>query len=142
MANKAREVYTTETLALQDGTTVEVRPLPIKRLKVAQKIINDAMTGVPQVDDNGEPVLDEDGEQVYLTDSDVLTDAFFQVVEMVMKNQAGCEKFLEPESGRGELEDTLDQDTMYEIVRVATGYDFLAFQRKVQEAMENGSLPI
>lgn len=125
---QAKKVYTVETIALLDGTEVEVKPLPIKRLRLAQNKINKAMSGsAPEdADDDADVEVSEDE----------IWEAFFSVVELVMQGQSKCEKFLEPDNGRDLLEDTLDQDTLYEIVKISTGFDFLAMQKRMQALME------
>lgn len=134
--SQPKKVYTVESLVLLDGTVVEVKPLPIKRLRAAQRAIQDALAGTELTDDDGNVLLDKDGEPQREVSDDALMDAFLDVTEMVMKNQEKCEKFLEPDNGRELLEDSVDQETLYEIVRVSTGYDFLAMQKRMQAIME------
>jgi hypothetical protein len=138
MANQqaAKRVYNVERFILLDNTEVEVKDLPIKKLRKAQDLINKAMSGEPVLDDDGEPVIGDNGEPEVKVDEDAVYDAFFTIVELVMAGQEKCEKFLEPDNGRELLEDTLDQDTLYEIVRVSTGFDFLRVQRMVDQMME------
>lgn len=131
-----KQVYTVEQLKLQDGTVVEVKQLPIKRLREAQRIIQDALSGTPVTDEDGEPVLDKNGEPETEVSDEEVVDAFIDVTLMVMKNQEKCEKFLNGDEGREELEDAVDQDTLYEIIRISTGYDFLAMQKRMQTMME------
>lgn len=133
---QAKKVYTVEHLELMDGTVLEVKPLPIKRLRAAQRLIQDALNGEEVLDDDGNPVTDDNGEAQRNVDDDALTDALIDVTEMVMRGQEKCEKFLEPESGRELLEDSVDQQTLYEIIKVSTGYDFLAMQQRMQAMME------
>lgn len=133
---QAKRVYNVERFILLDNTEVEVKDLPIKKLRKAQDMINKAMTGETVTDEDGEPVLDKHGDPQVKVEEDAVYDAFFSIVEMVMVNQEKCAKFLEPESGRELLEDTLDQDTLYEIVRVSTGFDFLRVQKMVDEMVE------
>lgn len=133
---QGKRVYTVERFILLDDTEVEVKPLAIKKLRNAQDKINNALLGVPVLDDDGEPVLDDDGEVKREASDELLFDALFDVIELVMVGQKSCEKFLEEEKGRDLLEDTVDQDTMYEIIRVSTGYDFLAMQKRALQAME------
>lgn len=140
MSREPKRVYTVEHLQLLDGTEVEVKPLSIKRLRKAQAGINKAMEGQDVLDDNGDVVLDDKGEPEKEYSDEVVFDAFFDVVEMVMQGQKGSEKFLEPESGRELLEDSVDQGTLYEIVKVSTGYDFLAVQERIRTIMEAQSL--
>lgn len=157
MAQQAKRVYTVEHLALQDGTEVEAKPLPIKRLRQAQKKISAAMEGTPKYDEEGNPVIDKDGDHEKDYDDNAVYDAFIDVVLLVMQGQKSCEKFLDPgeelpeddedyegppRNGRELLEDTIDQDSLYEIVKVSTGYDFLAMTQQVQEILKEGNLSI
>lgn len=135
----AKRVYTVEHIELLDGTEIEVKPLPIKRLRRAQDAINAAMLGTVKTDDEGKEIVGTDGEPEREQSEDDIWDAFVSVVELVMQGQESCEKFLEPEQGRDLLEDTLDQDTLYEIVRISTGYDFLAMQKQIEEMMRTGA---
>ena len=136
---QAKRVYTVEVIELQDGTEVEVKPLPIKRLRKAQDVINKAMTGTPRLDDEGNEVKGDDGEVIRDASDEDIWDAFIAVVLMVMQNQSGCEKFLDGDEGKELLEDTIDQESLYEIVKVSTGYDFLAMQKQVEELMRTGA---
>lgn len=140
MANEPKRVYTVEYLELLDGTKVEVKPLSIKRLRKAQAGINAAMAGEELRDEEGNVLLDEDGDPQKEYSDDAVFEAFFDVVEMVMLNQKNCEKFLEPDDGREYLEDNIDQNTLFEIVKLSTGYDFLAVQERVQKILQEGNL--
>lgn len=130
----SKRVYTVEHFELMDGTKIEAKPLSIKRLRAAQKMIQGVFKEAQEIAEADEP-LPEDAE----TTDDKLTDACISIVAMVMRNQEDCDKFLEPDNGRELLEDTLDQETMYEIVRVATGYDFLAMQKQATELAAMGA---
>lgn len=125
MANtKATEVYTVEHFKLMDGTEVEVRPLAIKRLRQAQRKINAVFEKMREDAENADKYDEE------------LEDNLLDIVEWVMRGQDNCKKFLDPDNGRELLEDTLDQHTLYEVIRVSTGYDFLATAQKAQEALK------
>lgn len=141
MSREPKRVYTVEHLELLDGTEVEVKPLSIKRLRKAQAGINKAMEGQDVLDDDGKPVLDKNGEPEKAYSDEAVFDAFFDVTELVMQGQKNCEKFLDPDDGRELLEDSVDQNTLYEIVKVSTGYDFLAVQERIQKIMEAQNLP-
>lgn len=124
-----KQVYTVEYFELMDGTEVEVKPLPIKRLRKAQNSINEVIRSASEVVQN-----DEDADEVEDYD-DRLVDVLIGVVHGVLQGQEGCEKFA-GEDGRELLEDTLDQDTMYEIIRVSTGFDFLAMRKRAETMMQ------
>lgn len=128
--SKSKRVYNVEVLELLDGSEVEVRPLPIKKLRVAQDSINKALSY------SAEEEVDENEAE------DNMIDVFLNIVMTVIKTTGGdnekLAKFTDPETGKEELEDVLDQDTMYEIVKVATGFDFLAMNERVQKMLEAG----
>ena len=128
MAGKSKRVYNVEVLELLDGSEIEVRPLPIKKLRIAQDSINKALTF------SGEEDSDTDEAE------ENMINVFLDIVETVIKVNGSekLAKFVDPETGREELEDTLDQDTMYEIVKVATGFDFLAMNERVQKMLDAG----
>lgn len=125
---KSKRVYTVESLELLDGTEVEVRPLPIKRLRVAQDAINKALSGPEDEDDEADDNTEEN-----------LMSVFLDITQTVMQLNGGekTAKFL-GDDGRDTLEDTIDQDTLYEIVKVATGFDFLAMNERVQKMLDAG----
>lgn len=139
---QVKTVYTVERLQLLDGTEVEVRNLPIKKLRRANDLINKAMSGTPVIDEEtGEQAVDDDGQPLVEQTDDAMYDAFFDIVEMVMEGQKSCAKFLDEDGGRELLEDTMDQFTLYEIVKVSSGFDFLAMQKRIEQMMERDLIP-
>jgi hypothetical protein len=93
----ATKVYDTVVVELQDGQEVEIKPLPIKRLRRFMKAIEQLANG------------DSDREQV-----DVLLDAVAIVLEKKYPNIA---------NDRDLLEDLVDVPTMNKILEVAGGLD-------------------
>ena len=128
MSSKTKRVYNVEVLELLDGSEVEVRPLPIKKLRIAQDSINKALTFSGDDESDSEEAEEN------------MINVFLDIVETVIKVNGSekLAKFIDPETGREALEDTLDQDTMYEIVKVATGFDFLAMNERVQKMLDAG----
>lgn len=96
----ATSVYDVVSIELQDGTTLELRPLPIKQMRTFMK----ALEALGQ-----EP---EDGSEV---------DGMEQIVgltEICLEKNKGATKVL-----KGDLEDILDLPTAYKIIHVCTGVD-------------------
>lgn len=129
MADNKR-VYTVEYFELMDGTEVEVKPLPIKRLRKAQSTINKVIRQASESAEQGGDTSDAEDFD------DQLIDALIDTVLMVMQGQEKCSHFTTEEGGREALEDTIDQESMYEIVRVSTGFDFLGMKERAEKAME------
>ncbi len=106
----ATKVYETLELELQDGTLIEVRPLPIKRLRKATEAMNEFSKSVVAKEFD------------HLTESEVNTlfiDVLVSVVEITLER-----KYKELIADKEEFEDILDTPTMYKIVEVATGWKF------------------
>lgn len=143
MAN-GKTVYTVEHLTLQDGTTITVKPLTIKRGREAQRLVNKIVAPEQLKDENGEPLKDENGDPVLdsVDSEDEANRIFLDLVLITLRGQENCAKYFEvtindagerEEVGRDRLEDALDMPTMMEIIKLSTGYDFLAiFQRTEQ----------
>lgn len=128
----SKRVYTVEILTLLDDTAVTVKPFSIKKNRLAKEKINKIITPRAELDEAGDPVLDEDGNEVpYEMPEEEAETLFMDVVAMSIGDQA-------PHlADRETLEDVVDEKTMFEIIKVATGFDFLAMQARVQRLMEN-----
>lgn len=121
----ATEVYTTETLRLLDETEVEIRPLPIVKLRKFHKLWSGHMKSVQSALKAAEANEEEDS-----FDDDALADeqwtVFIQMCALGLESQLKGEKtdrqFLTY------LEEVLDQDTIYRILKV-TGNLELGNQR-------------
>lgn len=118
----AKRVYTVEHISLQDGSVVEVKPLTIKRSREASALLK-KFQGIPLTNDDGTPKLDKKGEPETrdMTDEEA-EQVLLDIVLIVMRGQDSCQKFL---ADREELEDSIDSPTIFEIVKIATGVDFL-----------------
>lgn len=123
-------VYTVETIELQDGTKMEVKPLSIKRNRQAKVLLNKILEPAEKKDEEGNPILDEEGtpEVEQLTDEEA-TDVMVDICAMSMEKQESCKHLLED---REELEDALDQPTVYEIIKISTGFDFLELEARMK----------
>lgn len=106
----ATTVYDTIELELQNGVVVEIKPLPIKKLRKATNILNSF----------SEKIASEEMNE--LTESqvnDIFIDTLVEVVALVLEKS-----HKDLVSDIDEFEDILDLPTMYEIVKIATGWDF------------------
>lgn len=118
----ATEVYTTEEITLQDGTDVEIRPLPIAKLRKFTKLWNGHMQYVAKVLKEAQESENEED----LMNSDELTDRQYDVwikmcalgLERQLKDTMTEKQFL------AYLEDTLDEKTIYKILEVTGNLHF------------------
>ena len=99
----ATRVFDVLELELQDGSTVEIKPLPIKQLRKFMDFINE-LGEEPKVDKNGK-VIKKPREQIYI---------FLDCVQVAFT------KF-KPEiaEDKDKLEDILDVPTMMKIIEVS-----------------------
>lgn len=98
----ATKVFTVEELELQDGRTVTIKPLTIKRLRKFMKIIG-------QLNEMENP---EDSEEQEDATIELMIDAC--VIALEQNNP-------EVASNREALEDALDVPTMWKILEVSGG---------------------
>lgn len=91
----ATEVYTATDIELQDGTTITVKPLTIKRLRRFMEVIQK----FEKVDDEAQSI-------------DLMVDACAIAIEQSKPELA---------ENRDALEDVLDVPTMWKILEVAGG---------------------
>jgi hypothetical protein len=107
----ATAVYDVVSLELQDGTELELRPLPIKQMRLFMK----------KLESLGQP--SEDNEEV---------DGMDQIVDLVKicleKNKAATKVL------KGDIEDALDLPSAYKIIEVCTGVN-LADPKLMELAM-------
>lgn len=114
----ATEVFTTEEITLLDGTEVELRPLPIIKLRKFMRLWSDHMAYVRKTLNAS---LSEDGEEE-VNDGD-LTDKQFDVfIDMAA---LGLEEDLKGEKTtkqfREYLEGVLDEKTIYFVLNATGG---------------------
>lgn len=95
----ATKMYDTVELELQDGSTVEVKPLPIKRLRRFMSVMQE-LTKVPTEDDPGREQLD----------------IFLDCAAIVLEK-----KYPHVAHDRDALEDLMDVPTMIKMLEVAGG---------------------
>lgn len=117
----ATTVYDTLEVELQNGVVVEVKPLPIKRLRKASAL----MKSFSERAGNGE----FDGEDVSVDEA--FTDLLLDVAEIVMSV-----KHPELATDRDSLENALDVPTLTKIVEVATGWKLSEDNPKAQAALD------
>ena len=109
----ATQVYTTEDIALQDGTDVTLKPLAIGRLRRFM----DAWKEFEKVDD------DNDGFDVFVNCAGValeenFKDKFDTLLPTAEQKKKGL--FLNPDY-KAYLEDVLDLDTIYKVLEISGG---------------------
>lgn len=117
----ATEVFTTEDIVLLDGEEVELRPLPIAKLRKFMRLWSDHMKNV-----SGKLTeASNDESEAPFTEAD-LTDAQFTTfikmcalgLETQLKGEKSDKQFLT------HLEDVLDEQTIYKILEVTGGLKF------------------
>lgn len=127
----ATEVFTREDITLQDGTTVELRPLVIGKLRKFMKDWNEHVTTVTKiVTENSEK---EEPENVEDQISGLQYDTFIKLCKYGLadlKADKTEKQFTEY------LEDTLDEPTIYKIIEITGGLK-LGGQNLSQEGQEN-----
>lgn len=117
----ATEVYTTEIMVLQDETEVEVRPLPISKMRKFMRMWSEHINEVSRrLDENSDKEdADRDFNEADLTDAQY--DTFIKMCALALEGQLKEDKtekkFLEY------LEDNLDEPTIYKILKVSGGLD-------------------
>ena len=134
---QGRSVTSVNYIALQDERVLAVRKFTIKKNKDASKIVYDALNGSPVIDEEtGEAEVDKNGDPVLNVSEDDITEAFLKVVSMVAEGQKGFDDFEDSEEGYDAMMECIDEETLYEIVKVSTGVDFLAMMQRMQKLAE------
>lgn len=100
----ATAVYDVVTIELQDGTEVNLRPLPIKQLRVFMKKL-EMLGKIPETKEGEEP--------------DVTDDFMDQIVELAKICLAKNKDAKDVE----DFDDVLDLPSTYKIIEVCTGVD-------------------
>lgn len=111
MIKIASTVYTQEDIALQDGTEVTLKPLPIARLRRFMKEWNRL----------SETAEDDDGLDVFIDCCGIALEKDFK--GKFDAGTKGSGDSVLSDDYREYLEDTLDMDTIYKIIDVAAGID-------------------
>ena len=113
----ATEVYTTEEITLLDGTDVELRPLPIAKLRKFMRVWSTHASEMAK-----KLAEQAESDNPNLNEADV-TDAQFDTY--IKLCAMGLEKDLKGDKSEKEflawLEDTLDEQTIYKILDVTGG---------------------
>lgn len=113
----ATEVYTTEEVRLLDETEVELRPLPIAKLRKFMRMWSEHIKSVQEQFAEAQASGDDDAEVKVLNEADI-TDAQFDVfikmcalgLESQLKGEKTDKQFL------AYLEDVLDEQTIYRVL--------------------------
>ena len=99
------KVFTVEEIELQDGTQLNLRPLPIKPLRRVMAVWNNTL----------EEARKENGE-----DRDML-DVFSEMGFMALQ---GLKETADVYESQEDFEDAVDQESLLRIIKVCAGLDF------------------
>lgn len=115
----ATEVYTTEEIRLLDETEVELRPLPIAKLRKFMRMWSEHIQGVTKkIADNEDKELDErEFTEADLTDEQF--DTFIKMCALGLESQLKAEKT--DKQFIAYLEDVLDEQTIYKVLEMTGG---------------------
>lgn len=117
----ATEVYTTEEIRFLDGTEVELRPLPISRLRKFMRLWSNHIAEVTkQMTESDKSDSEQEFAQADLTDAQY--DAFIKMCALGLEGQLKGERT--DKQFITYLEDTLDEKTIYKILDVTGGLRF------------------
>lgn len=118
----ATEIYTTRVIRLQDEEEVELRPLPISKLRKFTRMWSDHMKEVTAkiVADEAKPEEDRDLDQADLTDAQYTV--FIKMCALGLEGQLKGEKT--EKQFLAYLEEVLDDPTIYVILEVTGGLKF------------------
>ena len=115
----ATEVYTTQVIRLLDETEVELRPLPISKLRKFMRMWSEHIKGVTErIAENEE----KDPEERTFNEADLTDEQFTTFIRMAalglesqLKEGKTDKQFL------SYLEDVLDEQTIYRVLEVTGG---------------------
>lgn len=115
----ATEVYTTEEIRLLDETEVELRPLPIAKLRKFMRMWSEHIQGVTKkIAENEDKDLDErEFTEADLTDEQF--DTFIKMCALGLEGQLKGDKT--DKQFIAYLEDVLDEQTIYKILEMTGG---------------------
>ena len=128
-----KRVYNVEYIELLDGKQMVAKPFSIKKNRIAKEKLNAILDPEVVKDEEGEPVLDEEGNPTPVLSDEEAEAILLDVTAMAMEGQEKLASLLED---RDNLEEALDLETMYEIIKVATGYDFLEMQERMKRTQQ------
>ena len=124
---ETKRVYNVERYELLDGTEMEVRPFSIKKNRKAKELLNRIINSGVKKDEEGKELEDEFGQPIPEMTDEEAEAIFIDVVAMAMIGQSSCAHLLDD---RDKLEDSLDDGTVFAVIKATTGYDFLAMQER------------
>lgn len=115
----ATEVYTTEEIRLLDETEVELRPLPIAKLRKFMRMWSQHIQGVTKriAENEDKDEADRDFDEADLTDEQFTT--FIKMCALGLSSQLQGEKT--DKQFIAYLEDVLDEQTIYKILEMTGG---------------------
>lgn len=115
----ATEVYTTEVIRLLDETEVELRPLPIAKLRKFMRMWSTHIQSVSKkIAENEEKEVDErDFDEADLTDEQFTT--FIKMCALGLESQLKEDKT--DKQFMSYLEDVLDEKTIYRVLEMTGG---------------------
>lgn len=128
-----KRVYNVEYIELLDGKQMVAKPFSIKKNRIAKEKLNAILDPEVVKDEEGKPVLDEEGNPTPVLSDEEAEAILLDVTAMAMEGQEKLASLLED---RDNLEEALDLETMYEIIKVATGYDFLEMQERMKKTQQ------
>lgn len=112
----ATEVFTTEDIKLLDGEEVELRPLPIAKMRKFMRIWAEHTTILQKLLGSDS---EEEFNQVEITDGQYT--AFINMCALSLESQLKGEK--SDKQFRDYLENTLDEQTIFRILKVTGGLE-------------------
>lgn len=115
----ATEVYTTEEIRLLDETEVELRPLPIAKLRKFMRMWSEHISGVTKkiAEQEGKDPDDRDFTEADLTDEQFTT--FIKMCALGLESQLKADKT--DKQFIAYLEEVLDEQTIYRILEKTGG---------------------
>jgi hypothetical protein len=129
----ATEVYTTEEVRLLDETEVDIRPLPIVKLRKFHKFWGEHMADVQKALNAAQEADDETFDDAGLTDAQWTT--FIKMCALGLETQLKGEKT--EKQFTAYLEEVLDEHTIYRMLKVFGNLE-LGNQRPTGTMTETG----
>lgn len=132
-----KKVFDVETIELQDGNTLEIKPLVIKKYKqgikkwragmeTARQNAANQLKAAEEAEKKGEPIPPAN------FDEDPILDCMVEMCAIAMDKPGSA--WEGASSNVAIIEDVLDQKSMYRIIKIAYDIDLEEIEGKVQEA--------
>jgi len=113
----ASEVFTTENIRLLDGEEVELRPLPISKLRKFMRLWTEHATAMANELNATRDSEDEELDQAAMTDRQF--DTYIKLCAIGLESQLKGDQT--EKQYITQLEDVLDEQTIYKILEVTGG---------------------